>query len=137
MNVASRIVAFSKNSTTSTDVSLDELKSVSVSTKLNNGEPFVGKWEEAPEYLRDNEYIRKGYRINFNSVKRVAKSLFMLHNESMNVWSHLCGVILFLFLITYVAIWIRPRFIVPALDIIKAQINIYLGNGTTQDLIQA
>jgi hypothetical protein len=33
----------------------------------------VGSLEEAPEYLRDNEYIEHGYRINFTTVKHVLK----------------------------------------------------------------
>lgn len=87
--------------------------------------PFVGSWEEAPEFVRDNEYIRKGYRINFSSVKAVVKSLFMLHNETMNVWSHLCGVIIFIVLIIYVTIWITPRFVLPTFQIIKEQVSNY------------
>jgi len=40
-----------------------------------------------------------GYRINFNTFPRILRSLFMLHNESVNVWSHLLGVLLFIGLI--------------------------------------
>ncbi len=87
--------------------------------------PFVGCWEDAPGFVQDNEYIKKGYRVNFNSIKRVVKSLFMLHNESMNVWSHLCGAILFIGLITYVAIWLSPRLMFPTFDIIKEQLSNY------------
>jgi len=36
------------------------------------------------------------------------KSLFMLHNESVNVWSHLFGVSLFIFLIFYTVVYLAP-----------------------------
>jgi adiponectin receptor len=49
----------------------------------------------------DNEFIQRGYRIGFNSVGKVLKSLFKLHNESVNVWSHMLGVLTFLVLIVF------------------------------------
>jgi hypothetical protein len=33
----------------------------------------VGSFHEAPEFLRDNEYITHGYRVGFTSVKHVLK----------------------------------------------------------------
>lgn len=69
-------------------------------------EERVGNFSEAPEYIKDNEYIKNGYRVNCNSVKKVAKSLFYLHNESVNVWSHLLGTITVIILIVYTAIFI-------------------------------
>ena len=53
----------------------------------------VGTYNDAPDFIKDNEYIKRGYRVNCDSVKKVTKSLFYLHNESVNVWSHLLGVI--------------------------------------------
>ena len=69
---------------------------------------FIGTWDDADLFMRDNEYIKTGYRINFGTAGRIIRSLFMCHNESANIWSHLCGVILFILLIVYVAIWILP-----------------------------
>ena len=34
---------------------------------------LIGKISEAPKYLHDNEFIEKGYRIGFNSMKKVIK----------------------------------------------------------------
>mmetsp|Transcript_26001 Transcript_26001/g.46012 ORF Transcript_26001/g.46012 Transcript_26001/m.46012 type:complete len:377 (-) Transcript_26001:6656-7786(-) len=59
----------------------------------------IGDAHSAPAYCRDNEYIKTGYRINFSTSKRIFSSLFMVHNESVNVWTHLLGVMLFLFLL--------------------------------------
>jgi adiponectin receptor len=58
--------------------------------------------------MRDNEYIFRGYRIGFNTKTRIFKSLFMVHNESVNVWSHLIGATLFLLLIVYTSIYLAP-----------------------------
>ena len=69
---------------------------------------YIGNWEEADTFMRDNEYVKRGYRINFTSFKRILKSLFMCHNESTNVWSHLCGALLFVMFIVYIVAWIVP-----------------------------
>ena len=50
----------------------------------------------APSFLIDNEYILRGYRINFNTNRKICRSLFLLHNETVNVWSHIIGVIAFI-----------------------------------------
>lgn len=74
---------------------------------------FIGSWLEAPGFIRDNEYIKGGYRINFNSAKKIFRSLFMVHNESMNIWSHLLGVILFITFVVYIAVYITPKITLP------------------------
>jgi adiponectin receptor len=47
-------------------------------------------WNDLPEYLRDNEYIVTGYRAD-TGLWGSLRSLFRLHNESGNIWTHLCG----------------------------------------------
>lgn len=59
---------------------------------------------KAPGYLKDN-YITKGYRINFTKKKDVLKSLFMWHNELVNIWTHLIGAIIIISLIFY--LWLN------------------------------
>ena len=66
----------------------------------------LGTYEEAPKYLQDNEYIKEGYVINCTTFKKTLRSLFVLHNESVNVWSHLIGAISFFFLIWYTTVFI-------------------------------
>ena len=56
---------------------------------------FIGTHDEAPDYLQDNEYLTRGYRINHNSCCVTVKSLFTCHNESVNIWSHLIGALCF------------------------------------------
>lgn len=43
-------------------------------------EEYIGDYDEAPVYMKDNDAITHGYRINFNNPKKILKSLFMVHN---------------------------------------------------------
>lgn len=65
--------------------------------------------EDAPEFLKDNEYIKHGYRIGFDSSKKVFGSLFILHNESVNIWSHLLGVLMVIVFICYTTVYISSH----------------------------
>jgi len=76
------------------------------STLISEDECFIGTWEQSPKFLQDNEYIKYGYRINFNTTKRVLKSLFMWHNETTNIWSHLLAAFLFIGFMIYISGWI-------------------------------
>ena len=49
--------------------------------------------EEAPHFLIDNKYLLTGYRKNFRRMKHIFKSLFMPHNETFNIWTHLLGLL--------------------------------------------
>ena len=68
---------------------------------------IVGKYSDAPDYLKDNEYIKDGYLINCHSLKMVLRSLFVCSNETINVWSHLLGCIISLLLIIFTATSIK------------------------------
>eukprot|EP00347_Sterkiella_histriomuscorum_P005178 403357598 len=74
----------------------------------NRGREYIGSYDEAPEYLQDNNFILNGYRINFTTTKKIFKSLFLLHNESVNVWSHIFGVCLFIILVGYTIVYMAP-----------------------------
>ena len=66
----------------------------------------LGTFEEAEKFMQDNEYIKEGYILNCNTFKRTLRSLLMIHNETVNVWSHLFGAIFFFFLIWYTTVFI-------------------------------
>ncbi|KAH7427519.1 hypothetical protein KP509_10G047900 [Ceratopteris richardii] len=53
-----------------------------------------------PEYLRDNEYILAHYRADW-PIKHILWSIFTIHNETLNIWTHLIGFIIFLWLTIY------------------------------------
>ena len=77
-------------------------------TEIESETEYIGTYHEAPHYMQDNENIIRGYRIRFNTKKKIMKSLFMLHNESVNVWSHLIGVTMFICLIVYTVVYLAP-----------------------------
>lgn len=54
-----------------------------------------------------NNYLMKGYRVGFRTLKEVFKSLFMIHNETMNVWTHLLGAFFFIFVAVNSLIYLR------------------------------
>ncbi|XP_015935540.2 heptahelical transmembrane protein ADIPOR1, partial [Arachis duranensis] len=56
--------------------------------------PLLCFWE-LPEYMKDNEYILRYYRANW-PLKQALFSVFRWHNETLNVWTHLLGFLLFL-----------------------------------------
>ncbi|KAF1845089.1 hemolysin-III channel protein-like protein Izh2 [Cucurbitaria berberidis CBS 394.84] len=45
--------------------------------------------KDAPRWMRGDPYIKTGYRRQLDSVYRCVSSLLYLHNEWVNVWSHL------------------------------------------------
>ena len=75
---------------------------------VGDGKPFIGDISEAPYYLRDNLEVERGYRINFKNYRLATQSLFILHNESVNVWSHLCGALVFVLFFPYIFIYLTP-----------------------------
>ncbi|KAF2687541.1 HlyIII-domain-containing protein [Lentithecium fluviatile CBS 122367] len=51
-------------------------------------------WHDIPHWLQDNHYIISGYRPSTNSYKKSFKSLSYLHNETVNIYTHLVGAVL-------------------------------------------
>jgi adiponectin receptor len=48
-------------------------------------------WDALPPWRRDNPSILSGYRPTSNSLLASLRSLGYLHNESVNIWTHLLG----------------------------------------------
>ena len=67
---------------------------------------LVGSFLEAPKFMQDNEYIKGGYLLNCTTFKKTFKSLFMFHNETINIWTHLLSAIFFFALLFYTSIFI-------------------------------
>ena len=67
-------------------------------------------WNDTPSWMQDNHYIQTGYRHQSNSYWKSASSITYLHNESVNIWTHLLGAALAA--ITAVVMYgaIKPRY---------------------------
>merc|ERR1711864_1860 len=59
------------------------------------------KFEDLPDWLRDNEFIRTRHRPELRSYEECYRSILMLHTETGNIWTHLFGCIVFLGLFLY------------------------------------
>ena len=92
--------------------------------KLLKSTPFLGTWDDIPKYCQDNEYIITGYRINFHSIKLLLKSIFIVHNETFNIWSHLIGAIAFIIFFYYSAVFITNVISFSNIDILKEDLDI-------------
>ncbi|OAL00938.1 HlyIII-domain-containing protein [Phaeosphaeriaceae sp. SRC1lsM3a] len=67
-------------------------------------------WDEIPAWYQDNEYILSGYRAISNSYRRSLTSILGVHNETVNIFSHLIGSALFFALPIPVYNSLRPRY---------------------------
>ncbi|KAM9539523.1 progestin and adipoQ receptor family member 3-like isoform 1-T2 [Salvelinus alpinus] len=54
-------------------------------------------FEQIPLFMKENPYITDGYRARLQS-KLCLKSIFVLSNETVNIWTHLLGFLLFFLL---------------------------------------
>jgi adiponectin receptor len=84
-----------------------------IKKKSNKGEEkiIIGKYSNAPDYLKDNEYIKNGYLINCHTFKMVFRSLFVCSNETINIWSHLIGCFMSILLIILTAMFLKTSLI--------------------------
>lgn len=53
-------------------------------------------WDDLPAWRRDNAFIVSGYRPTSYSVSGSFGSLLYMHNETVNIWTHLLGAVFFL-----------------------------------------
>ena len=58
----------------------------------------VVPFDNLPEWLRDNEFLRHNHRPPMNSFRGCFKSIFRMHTETWNIWTHLLGFVFFLIL---------------------------------------
>lgn len=71
---------------------------------------MISTWHELPSWQRDNEYILSGYRPASMSFCQSFRSLGYLHNETVNIYSHLIGSVLFVALAFYFYGQVYPRY---------------------------
>lgn len=56
----------------------------------------VLRWDEIPPWMQIDPYIRRGYRRQLDSLSACFWSLFYVHNEFVNTWSHLLPALFYL-----------------------------------------
>ncbi|KAF2464757.1 HlyIII-domain-containing protein [Lindgomyces ingoldianus] len=83
--------------------------------KLSEGEKAAEKrltvlWHEIEAWQQDNHYIRSGYRPQSTSYRKSAKSLGYIHNETVNIYSHLVGAILAVTSGAVIYFVLKPRY---------------------------
>ena len=81
--------------------------------KLSNrqkGLPYLGPKNEAPDWETDGYWIETNWRINYDTHEKCLKTVFMWHNETVNVWSHLLGCIFFGSLLIWISFYLVPVF---------------------------
>jgi len=76
------------------------------------------QWNDLPSWQKDNEFIISGYRQASGSFRESLNSLQHIHNEVVNIYSHLLGAVLFAALPIYVCVKVRNHAIVQVGDII-------------------
>lgn len=54
-----------------------------------------------PDWLKDNDFLLRGHRTPTNSFIACFKSIFRIHTETGNIWTHLLGMIAFLGIAVY------------------------------------
>lgn len=59
---------------------------------------FLLRWDELHAWQKDNQYILAHYRPPSYSYYVSFQSIFFLHNESVNIHTHLLGALVFLFI---------------------------------------
>lgn len=62
-------------------------------------------FDSLPEWLRDNEFLHHNHRPPMYSFRGCAKSLFRLHTETWNIWTHLLGALFFIVLVAGVYVF--------------------------------
>ncbi|KAL7936382.1 mPR-typeG-protein-coupled receptor [Trichoderma chlorosporum] len=65
--------------------------------EVNPARKLLLSFDELPEWHKDNEFIRHGYRPISGSAKASFHSWSYIHNESVNIFSHLIPSVVFLF----------------------------------------
>ncbi|KAI0012139.1 hemolysin-III channel protein Izh2 [Xylariaceae sp. FL0662B] len=107
-----------ESTTTTTTTRLRRRRSSAASALAHTAQQLEDKvtgallllWDDLPAWRRDNGYIVTGYRRESRSIRGSLASLFYVHNESVNIWSHVLGVVIFGSLAAYLHHIIAPRY---------------------------
>ncbi|XP_001357860.3 adiponectin receptor protein isoform X2 [Drosophila pseudoobscura] len=82
------------------------LPSTPEDTQLIEAEVWEASWKvchykNLPKWLQDNDFLHRGHRPPLPSFRACFKSIFRIHTETGNIWTHLLGFIAFLGVAVY------------------------------------
>ena len=63
-------------------------------------------FEKLPAFLRDNNYLHFGHRPELGNFAACFRSIFRIHTETGNIWTHLIGFIAFV--IVTIVFYVKP-----------------------------
>eukprot|EP01006_Ploeotia_vitrea_P015577 TRINITY_DN45081_c0_g1_i1.p1 TRINITY_DN45081_c0_g1~~TRINITY_DN45081_c0_g1_i1.p1 ORF type:complete len:727 (-),score=328.83 TRINITY_DN45081_c0_g1_i1:78-2231(-) len=64
-------------------------------------------YHHVPQWYQDNEFIHRGYRVDLGW-KNAFRSLCHIHNETVNVWTHLVAFVLIFILLLFTLLTLSP-----------------------------
>ncbi|KAL1837727.1 hypothetical protein VTJ49DRAFT_3443 [Mycothermus thermophilus] len=70
-------------------------KAAELETTIATALTHLLHWDDLPAWRRDNPSILRGYRPTSNSFRASLHSLLHVHNETVNIWTHLLGCLAF------------------------------------------
>ena len=92
-----------------TDIAKDvKNKATKLEDKIE--EKLTYLWHEIAPWQQDNHYITSGYRPQSNSYAKSWKSLLYIHNETVNIYTHLLGALLALVASVFLYHELQPRY---------------------------
>lgn len=65
---------------------------------MTKGSRMSCDYPDLPPWLQDNNYLLTGYRPPLNSFRACFESIFYIHTETVNIWTHLIGCVMFILL---------------------------------------
>lgn len=98
------------NKSNSPAKSQDEKDAITTKLESKAKETLTVLWHDLPTWQQDNQHIHSGYRPASDSYTKSLSSLTHLHNESVNIYTHLIGAFLALLTGLYTYSAIRPRY---------------------------
>ncbi|KAF1932705.1 HlyIII-domain-containing protein [Didymella exigua CBS 183.55] len=87
-----------------------EFKNKATQAEAKLDKKLTHLWHEIAPWQQDNAYITSGYRAQSNSYAKSWKSLFYLHNETVNIYTHLLGAVVFFATGGFLYGELRPRY---------------------------
>lgn len=104
-----------------------ESKEVLQKTEQRAREALTVLWNDVPRWLQDNHYIHSGYRPPSNAYSKSFASIGYLHNESVNIWTHLFGGLTALAAGGFLYVEMRPRYLMATAEDTQVFACFFLG----------